>query len=654
MKKLCLFSSYFNEEDIPIYIKIYLIELKKYFQEIIFISVNDKLSDASKHFLVTENIDLKIVSNEGYDFGQYYKVLCNLDSSQYEQIALVNDSCLLFAPLNGFIEWSNSNSADMQGMTVSYVNGKHLQSFFLVIKKTIISTVVDYFNTHKIINNFIDVINIYEIGLSKHLILNGYTIDSYIKNDSIHKEFSPYYYNIKQHIKDGIPIIKQKILSNTYRKDELKTLARMNFVIEPNYYVQLIKQYNKTVIFNFNEDISNKPVLNQRDILIYNLKKAFYNHFRILKKVSWLFTRVYNKISNIINTSINKLFIYFEVKNLIKPIIYGVFKENENAVKIQHNYPINYNTNDVELFKHANNYQSYNETVFNFTKVNVSDKGVLFKGYRNSWTCFPHKIFRYDYGFLYLLKLRLFKKKVVLDKSFNYIVLFDFWSKSNYYHWLIDSLPRLLSIEQELAKADFSLLLPENGPKYILDSLSYFNINHITFIKSNTYVSAENLILPYYLAGSGHIRPDKVLKLKHFFLDKISSKTSIKRIYASRATQNNRKISNEKEVVNLLIQKGFEIVYFENYTFEEQVSLVKNADFLVSSHGANMTNLMFMQSNTSVLELIKEINPNFCYWGLASSVNVNYYYQLCAEVNHDDLEVDLNKLQTNLKRMLNE
>ena len=44
MKSICLFSSYFNQQVIPYYIKFYLEELNKHFSEVVFITNQKELN----------------------------------------------------------------------------------------------------------------------------------------------------------------------------------------------------------------------------------------------------------------------------------------------------------------------------------------------------------------------------------------------------------------------------------------------------------------------------------------------------------------------------------------------------------------------------------------------------------------------------------
>jgi lipopolysaccharide biosynthesis protein len=247
---ICFFTSYYEEKNIPYYIQAYLSELRKHFTKLVFITVHD-CSEADKKWLNEKGIDLFETSNEGYDFGAWYKAMKKHDTTGFSRVALVNDSCILFKPLDEFINWADTNSAELKGMTFSESLSKHIQSYFILLEGKAIQHALDYFETHKILPELQKVIHTYEVGMSAYLLSKGVSMDAFVSNNGYSGEHSPYYYCVTQHIEQGIPLIKKKIIFSSYRKDELLTLARMNFKLSPEYYIALIKRNAKNLIIDF-------------------------------------------------------------------------------------------------------------------------------------------------------------------------------------------------------------------------------------------------------------------------------------------------------------------------------------------------------------------------------------------------------------------
>lgn len=367
-----------------------------------------------------------------------------------------------------------------------------------------------------------------------------------------------------------------------------------------------------------------------------------------------MINRIYLKAISLINEGVGRVFYFMESKGFLKPIDYSIYKELPDDKKVELPYPVNYSPEDKSLFSHFTNYSTNHFVIYSLQNINISRSGIVFKKMNNCWLSFPHTGFRTQYGWLYILKQYWFRKKETGKEDMVYVLLFDFWSYINYYHWLVDSLPRLLMVQKELKENNYSILLPDSCSKFILDTLRFFKINEITFIKKGTYFQSKNILLPYYTAGSGRIHPEYANLVRNFFLGKINTTVQKDRVYVSRNKQKARRIHNEKEVIDVLMPLGFEIIYFEDLSFIQQVGLVKGAKVMVSSHGANMTNSMFMPDNSKVFELLRNDTPNFCYWALASVTNKRYYYQLCEIAGNDHLLVDIEKFRHNIRLLLNE
>jgi len=264
---------------------VYLMELKKHFTDVVLLTSQSALSENSMHFLRRENIMLYAESNEGYDFGMWYKAFRRFNLETTTRVALVNDSCILYKPLTEFITWLNKNDADLKGMTFSQAIADHIQSYFLVLGDRAIKLTKEYFDKHGVIKDLAKVIQVYELGLSSHLRGQGLTMAAYMDNNGYKGEFSPYYYCVDYHLKKGIPLIKKKIIFSSYRKDELLTLERMNFNIDPQHYVRLIKENNKELILDFDKlQHGNEPALSPVTKMKYHLMRVAIKLLRPMYK----------------------------------------------------------------------------------------------------------------------------------------------------------------------------------------------------------------------------------------------------------------------------------------------------------------------------------------------------------------------------------
>jgi glycosyltransferase involved in cell wall biosynthesis len=269
MNSICLFCSYFNSPDIPNYVQYYIKELTRHFTKIIFVTNEKSLSDTSTSFLKTNRIEPFFVTNEGYDFGMWYKAMIKYDVEQYDRLGLVNDSCILFKPLDDYFNWLNKQFIDYAGINDSQEIIYHIQSFFLTINKNAITPTLNYFKNEGLQVGRQEVIKIYELGLCKHLQELGLKTQAWFPYKKfIQREENPTLYAVHQMIKEGYPLIKRKIIFNSFSQKEYQVILTQSFRHNPNYYINLIRKVNNdNELFNFN--------LLQADGYKPNLKKTY-------------------------------------------------------------------------------------------------------------------------------------------------------------------------------------------------------------------------------------------------------------------------------------------------------------------------------------------------------------------------------------------
>lgn len=84
-------------------------------------------------------------------------------------------------------------------------------------------------------------------------------------------------------------------------------------------------------------------------------------------------------------------------------------------------------------------------------------------------------------------------------------------------------------------------------------------------------------------------------------------------IYISRAKTKDRKrhILNEDAFIPTLIEKGFEIIYFEDYPLLEKIKIFLEAKILISASGGALSLGFLLNPNATVLELLV---PNVFVW----------------------------------------
>lgn len=219
MKRLALFSSFFESDNIPAYVFYFLSQMRPHVACLIYITTDNKtISPVDMKRLLSCVDEIVQVENGGYDFGMWNKVL-NAHSEnlgQYDELCLVNDSCVCFSSLSPYFAWHEQSSADVTGITLSYDVERHLQSFFLCVKKSAFKDVVQYLRTLDLHHSsFEEVIESGELGLSRMLHDEGFSIKGFFeKHES--DTTNPTYSRCIDLIGAGVPLIKKKIFLHYY------------------------------------------------------------------------------------------------------------------------------------------------------------------------------------------------------------------------------------------------------------------------------------------------------------------------------------------------------------------------------------------------------------------------------------------------------
>lgn len=299
-------------------------------------------------------------------------------------------------------------------------------------------------------------------------------------------------------------------------------------------------------------------------------------------------------------------------------------------------------------------------SLFNYLNVNVTPEGIVFRNFKIDEELLIYSKHAKIYNWLYLLSSIVKRKRIKLPANQNYLLCFDYWS-NGIFHWMCDVLPRIESIKH-LTK-DFVLLLPKEFKfAYMHETLKAFTFKDIYYISDSTYLYCEKLFSPQQITISGQIRPENILTLRQtlltHFTPEFTGKLNFPNIYISRNKAKYRKVINEEELLPILGKYNFKVIYFEDYNVSEQIELCFNANNIASIHGANLTNIIFMQPGKNVLEFRKkdDLDNNYFY-ELADSVKCNYYFINCDYEdktpgnNTFSLYVDKNRLETTLSHL---
>ena len=204
-----------------------------------------------------------------------------------------------------------------------------------------------------------------------------------------------------------------------------------------------------------------------------------------------------------------------------------------------------------------------------------------------------------------------------------------------YYHWLFEELPRLLS--QDLNNYKFVLTSGLSvAQNEILNHFKNKYKKNIRFYSPKGYETfrCEKLVVPslpdrckgedFFDENRPSFKTCQQLREFAFSITSDSKKNVYDKIYISRKNATTRKLLNENEIIEMLKEKGFATMNLEKYGFCQQVQLFKNAKCIVAPHGSGLTNLVFCEPRTTVIEIFHKsyIKPMYAF--ISMHLNLDY------------------------------
>jgi len=185
-----------------------------------------------------------------------------------------------------------------------------------------------------------------------------------------------------------------------------------------------------------------------------------------------------------------------------------------------------------------------------------------------------------------------------------------------------------------------------------------FSKDQIVKVSPSLHIQGHPLVVPSIpLAGNP---PEWISQfLRQTYCGNLSGPAPTRRIYTSRANARWRRVSNEDDLLPVLKEFGFEVVYPEKLGFVEGAKLFESAGVVCGLHGANLSNICFCRPGSTLVEIYNPQHPELYYWVTATGAGLRYAFllgegpikdfpDLSAESigNHIDTFVDPQKLRS--------
>jgi len=203
----------------------------------------------------------------------------------------------------------------------------------------------------------------------------------------------------------------------------------------------------------------------------------------------------------------------------------------------------------------------------------------------------------------------------------------------NYFSNLIHFFPRIFFINKRKINLSIHRNLSNRFRKFIeaICILRGIEIS-FTFLDDGFY-NFKNSSIPQFLNKNQSI---KILK---FFLEKIIQNVKVpkfkSKIYIRREDASYRKILNEADLISKLRKHEFEIINPQHFEILEQMKIFSNAEVIISPHGSNISNLIFCQKGSKIIEISPKLDNNY-------EKNISRKYKNLA----DNLKLEFHTIKT--------
>jgi capsular polysaccharide biosynthesis protein len=227
----------------------------------------------------------------------------------------------------------------------------------------------------------------------------------------------------------------------------------------------------------------------------------------------------------------------------------------------------------------------------------------------------------------------------------------------NYFHWMIDCLPRTYILSQMSDPQPVTLLVPASAAPFQRLSLEWCLPNNVDVkYVPDEWVRVEQLVLPSFPVDPplGLLPPECLDYVRTRIFERLGLQrieNPKRRIYVSRAGTGWKRVVNETEVTDLLAKFGFETIRPERLSLEDQVKLFHAAEMVAGGRGAGLANILF-STRIKVLEITAQAPfVGEVYFGLSQALGHQYHYLFTKRAG-TDYEVDLEKLEAVLTQMM--
>lgn len=235
-----------------------------------------------------------------------------------------------------------------------------------------------------------------------------------------------------------------------------------------------------------------------------------------------------------------------------------------------------------------------------------------------------------------------------------YVSLLTIWGDRNLGHFFFDAILRTAVFDD---LSGYQFLVPAVLHPWHMGLLELAGISpdKLVPVRVRSVVVEELEVARISRAGSMP-RQELLLAFRERARRAAGVKAGLKpfrRLFVDRSLAKRRKLLNQASLENVLSDRGFELIRWEEYSIHDQVRIASEASMIAGPHGTNLLNSIYSAPGAKLLEIV---NPR--WWDAATLrqatlIGHEFWYCFGEDASPDhDLTIDPKKLAKVLDYML--
>lgn len=249
------------------------------------------------------------------------------------------------------------------------------------------------------------------------------------------------------------------------------------------------------------------------------------------------------------------------------------------------------------------------------------------------------------------------------------------YASNAYGHWFAEFLPKIRFFEKHPRYSQIPIIIDEGMPQSHYDFLKILSVNPIHILKRGATLKVKNLIVaptdtffPTDLVKHHKVPPENQSSVTVGALRFIQEKVIVRygapkikqgaRYFLSRRNSQWRRMTNESAVIDVVQKLGFQTIYVEELTLEQQIQLFQQAEFIVAPNGSATSNLIFSNPKIKIILIGQKHVFNWGTWfGSFMELGYSLFYLAGDSIQnqqekHIDYEVSPSIIKRKIKEML--